>query len=494
MSSCQKRIYGTEFTEIEIESAVREGRLLSMEMEFNSNCNFSCVYCYASNNSACEGELNVDELRDLIRQANELGAKKIIILGGEPMLYPHLFEMIGFIKDLEMEVEIFTNGANITLTAAKKLYEYGAVVVLKMNSFDDRVQDLLSGKKGAAVQIRQAFRNLKKAGYPSGCSMGISTVICRQNIDELEKMWQWLRDQGIDPYFEMITPQGKAKDSCFLEVDNHRLQELFHNIAEIDRSKYGYDWVPQPPLVGGQCLRHQFSCSVNSFGDVQPCVGVTIPVGNIRERKLHDIIRESEVINDLRNYKRTIKGPCGQCVRLNDCYGCRGAAYQCTGDYMASDPLCWNNADKQAEIVCLPAAADGLVPHKPPMLLIDRVTEVAERRCVAEVNITAETIFVGEDGRLDEASYPEIISQAIAADKGFKTRGSSNVRTEGFLLGIKNLEVLGDARVGDKLRVSVFKAAQYGDFGIIHGEVFKGEEIIARGEVKIWHKNNNDEN
>ncbi len=160
---------------------------------------------------------------------------------------------------------------------------------------------------------------------------------------------------------------------------------------------------------------------------------------------------------------------------------------------MASDPLCWNNADKQADIVCLPAAADGLVPHKPPMLMIDRVIEISERRCAAEVNISAETIFVGEDGRLDEVSYPEIISQAIAADKGFKTLGCSNGRTEGFLLGIKNLEVLGDARVGDKLRVSVFKTAQYGDFGIIQGEVFKGEEIIARGEVKIWHKDNNDE-
>jgi predicted hotdog family 3-hydroxylacyl-ACP dehydratase len=128
------------------------------------------------------------------------------------------------------------------------------------------------------------------------------------------------------------------------------------------------------------------------------------------------------------------------------------------------------------------------------MLIIDTVLEIAERRCVAEVHLTEETVFIGEDGRLDDASYPEIMSQAIAADKGFRNLGNRNYQAEGFLLGIKNLEVLGDARVGDTLRVSVFKAAQFGDFGIIQGEVLKGGEIIARGEVKIWHNGDTDAN
>lgn len=36
----------------------------------------------------------------------------------------------------------------------------------------------------------------------------------------------------------------------------------------------------------------------------------------------------------------TIKGPCNSCDMTDGCYGCRGAAYQLTGDYLASDPLC----------------------------------------------------------------------------------------------------------------------------------------------------------
>jgi radical SAM protein with 4Fe4S-binding SPASM domain len=66
-------------------------------------------------------------------------------------------------------------------------------------------------------------------------------------------------------------------------------------------------------------------------------------VGNIREHKLADIIKGSEVINNLKNYRQMIKGECRDCDKAEECYGCRGAAFQLTGDYLASDPTCWRN-------------------------------------------------------------------------------------------------------------------------------------------------------
>jgi radical SAM protein with 4Fe4S-binding SPASM domain len=316
--------------------------------------------------------------------------------------------------------------------------------------------------------------------------MGVSTVICQQNIEELPRLWEWLRDQNIAPYFEMMTPQGGARANESLDITTKQAEEFFHQIAELDRTKYGHHWEPRPPLVGGVCLRHQFSCAVNSEGDVQPCVGVTIPIGNVRKQKLKDILRDSEVVSDLKSYKDMIKGPCGECEKLEECYGCRGAAYQLTGDYLASDPLCWKNLDRQEEIMFLPVDAARLIPHKPPMLVVDRILEIKERASLSEMTVRKDMIFVGEDGKLDDASYPEIISQALAAMEGFRRIGSSNPLREGFLLGIKKLEVLGSARVGDTLRITIFKVAKLGDFGIVRGEVWNGEVLIAQGEIKVW--------
>jgi len=172
----------------------------------------------------------------------------MIILGGEPTLYPHLMEMIRFIRKLEMEVELFTNGTNISRTLAQELYDQGVRVVLKMNTFDESLQDTLSGRKGAYTQIQDAFANLKLAGYPSpDHPMGVSTIICQQNIDELPRMWEWLRDQGILPYFEMMTPQGGAREHNMLELDSRTVEDFFRRISEIDRIKYGRHWEPKPP-------------------------------------------------------------------------------------------------------------------------------------------------------------------------------------------------------------------------------------------------------
>ena len=54
------------------------------------------------------------------------------------------------------------------------------------------------------------------------------------------------------------------------------------------------------------------------------------------------------LLKDLKDHRNTIKGPCGTCEKADHCYGCRGAAYQMTGDYLASDPLCWRNCQCNA--------------------------------------------------------------------------------------------------------------------------------------------------
>ena len=489
MKNCLERIYGEEFSPQEISEAVANGRLLSMEIEFNQSCNFRCVYCYASDNQVRGDELGKDEFLDVLGQAHEMGARKIIILGGEPLLYPHLMEMIGFIRGLGMEVELFTNGSMLTPELARQFFEHRVRLVLKMNTLDEELQDTLAGCKGAYRQIQEALRLAKAAGYPApDRPLGVSSIICRQNIEELPHLWGWLRDQGILPYFEMITPQGEARSHHMLEPDPLSIEEFFHRISELDRTKYGRHWDPKPPLVGGECLRHQFSCAVNSQGFVQSCVGITIPIGNLREQRLREILRDSEVVQDLKNYRTMIKGPCGECDKLEGCYGCRGTAYQLTGDYLASDPLCWQNLEKGHQIMYLPVEASRLVPHHPPMLLLDRLLEVKERASVSEMTVRPEMMFVDGQGRLDDACYPELISQAIAAQEGFRRLGSQETPRQGFLLGVKKLEISGEARVGDTLRIEVYKTARYGEFGIIDGAVYRGKELIARGELKVWQK------
>ena len=338
------QLYNLEFTEQEIKDAVAEDRLLSMEIEFSRICNFRCSYCYVAEKKECKGELSRDEIKDVILQAKELGAGKIIILGGEPSIYPHLPEMLKFLDEHGFEIEMFTNGTGVDQSLAELLSELNVRVVLKLNSRNAEIQDKLAGRTGAYDIIQKAFGHLKDAGYPAEEKfLALSTIICQSNFEELPELWQWVRDQQIEPYFEVLTPQANVLENLWLQVDSAQLKDLFAELSRIDQEKYGRHWEPQPPLVGNKCMRHQVSCLVTATGEVMPCVGVTIPLDNVRNNKLGHILKNSQVVNDLKNFREMIKGECRDCEKAHECYGCRGAAYQLTGDYLASDPTCWRN-------------------------------------------------------------------------------------------------------------------------------------------------------
>lgn len=337
-------IHGLDFTDEDIAGCLRRGGLLSLELEFSKKCNLRCVYCYASAGEALNNELTLPELKDIILQAKDIGARKIILLGGgEPLLYDHVREVVEFIRAQGLMQSLFTNGMLITKDLAEFLFKNGVSVVVKRNSNIPEVQNMLGGIKDCHEKIQAGFDRLIEAGYPSGnTQLGIQTVICRQNLKEIPDLWAWARERGVIPYFEIITSQGRAKEfNKDLAVTNDELHDVFEKLKDIDENRFGHKWSPHPTIASFTCKRHLYSCLVNSQGLIQPCTGIDMPVGDLRKEKLKDILAKSPVIKNLRNIYTTIEGECQSCEFAVDCYGCRGNAYQSTGNYLASDPACW---------------------------------------------------------------------------------------------------------------------------------------------------------
>lgn len=492
--SCASLLFGSEFSAEEIAQTKAAHGLLTMEVEVGTACNFRCKYCYVGDGSPAgtgkTPELSPEEIRGVIAQAQALGARKIILLGGEPMIYDFTPELCEWIRGRDLAVEMFTNGTNMTPAMASRLFKLGVHVVLKWHTSDHQIQNWLAGVPGAADIMAEAYRNLRAAGYPSSAAkMALSTVICRQNIAELPGLWQWMRAEGIEPYFEMITPQGRARKSGVeLSPDVAEIRQLFETIREIDRVQYGRTWEAQPPLVGNTCLRHSFSCLVAASGDVMPCVGVSLPVGNVRERPLADILADSEVIADLRDHEHTIQGACGVCDKAATCYGCRGAAYQLTGNYLGSDPLCWRNQGTAVDCGQFPIDAARLVPHQAPARMIDALLAVAERSATVSATIEENNPHC-RAGRLAEAAHVELMAQAAAALHGYRSATRPAAAPQrGMLVGARNLEIREEILVGDHLTVRLHKQARLGTFGVIDAEVHRGETLVSKAELKTWHE------
>ncbi len=482
--SCTSLNNGFGFSPGEITETVARKGLLTMEIEFSLACNFSCPYCYNIKHNE-DTELDAKKIDEVLHQARKQGARKIIILGGEPMIYPEIHDKIRFIREQSMEVELFTNGSCMTLENARFMHQHDVAVVLKMNSFNPELQNRMAGREDASEIIHNAYQNLAAAGYPApGKRLAVSTVICEQNIQELPDLWRWLRRRNIEPYFEMITPQGGAADREWGCASAERQKQLFQQLAEIDRISFGREWEPQPPLVGNVCLRHQFSCLVNAKGQVMPCVGVTIPLGSIYEQTLAEILEQSEVLDKMRDFPNRIKGGCRTCGKADHCYGCRGTAYQLTGDYLASDPTCWLNQGEPVE--SLPVDTEPFVPHQKPILCVDKLVEVGERKARLQAEIKNDSPFLDENGFLDESLYVEMVAQGIAATEGFHATSEEREKHQGLLMSIKNFKTLKPARVGDQLDIQIEKIGFFEDFGVVEGTVTRDRELLAQGQISIY--------
>ena len=88
-------------------------------------CNLSCFYCYAEDilNKKDVEEFSLENLKDIIDQAYDAGCRWINILGGEPLLRNDIEELIDYIHQKGMFIEMTTNGYFIKkrISALKKV-------------------------------------------------------------------------------------------------------------------------------------------------------------------------------------------------------------------------------------------------------------------------------------------------------------------------------------------------------------------------------------
>ena len=422
---CSIRVNGLGFDRDEIAACVAQRDCCRSRLDLAvGECR--CAACAAAPQPA----LSVEEIRQLLGRARQEGARRCILVDSEPASHPALREMIDIARGLGMEVELFVSARAIDAATARFLRQRETAVVIR--------SDFAGNGIG-----RGAVTNLKEAGYcrESAPKLSAAIEVCEQNLPEVPAIWRRARSEGIEPRVQIITPRAGERKAARI-IHPNRTRALFEELGRIDREEFHQDWELPPALTGRSCKRHLFACHVTPCGTIFACVGVTIPLGNVRKEPLREILELSEVLENLRAFDQKVKEPCGSCCRTTDCYGCRGAAYQLTGDYLTGDAMCWKA--EGVAIESLPVGVAGLVPHGKTMRMIDQLVQIGERETRTTFSVTKECLLVDGSGRLDELAFVEMIAQSFAASHGFHLSPEERRIHRGLLLGVKDLVVFGE--------------------------------------------------
>lgn len=131
----------------------------------------------------------------------------------------------------------------------------------------------------------------------------------------------------------------------------------------------------------------------------------------------------------------------------------------------------------------------ALLPHRPPILCIDRILALSADEAVCELEVRDGDHLV--DGALWEGSLIEGLAQTAAALNGrFQTEAAGGAPAaeslRGLLVGLRGLTVTRRPRAGERVQFRVTLIKRLGPMILVAGEARCDDEVLAGGRLKFF--------
>ena len=151
-----------------------------LDVKITNVCNGSCKFCIEKDGLQTE---NVP-VEKLIESTNTLSDyKKVLILGGEPFLYPHLAEYINGLVGKD-EIFITTNGSVLPISLLHTIAGKLKAVNISIHHFNEDMNSEIIGTKISFKNIKNAISILK--GY--NVKVRINSNLIKGGIDSTAKV------------------------------------------------------------------------------------------------------------------------------------------------------------------------------------------------------------------------------------------------------------------------------------------------------------------
>lgn len=137
---------------------------------------------------------------------------------------------------------------------------------------------------------------------------------------------------------------------------------------------------------------------------------------------------------------------------------------------------------------------EELLPHAPPMVLLDAVEEVEGLRCRCRVDVRSGAPFAGEDGVPAYVGI-EYLAQAVGALSGWRARLSGKPPHLGFLLSVREYaSEVATFPMGTTLLVEVTHVWGEGEMMRFDGVLRDAThgQILAQGGLSVFSPGNPD--
>jgi MoaA/NifB/PqqE/SkfB family radical SAM enzyme len=234
-------------------------------LEITGKCQLECVHCYADSGPAgTHGAMTTEDWIRLIEEAAELGVQAVQFIGGEPTLHPDLPRLIEHALGVGIEVEVFSNLVHVAPTLWKCFQRPG--VRLACSYYSDRADQhaAVTGRTGSHTRTRSNILEAIRRSIPLRVG-----VVGLTDDQRTEQAMEELRDLGVS------------------SVSYDHIRQFGRGVRDQPSST---------DQLCGHCADGVLA--ISPTGEVWPCVfSRWLPVGNVRDTPLSDIIAGTPINN-----------------------------------------------------------------------------------------------------------------------------------------------------------------------------------------------------
>lgn len=202
-------------------------------ISLTDKCNLRCVYCMSEDkvyeNNLINDTLSFNDYKFIINGLSQVGIKKIKFTGGEPLLYPHLIELIKYAHyecNID-DISITTNGIGLNEIA----YELKRSGLKSVNISLDSLKSYKYKSITRGGNLTDVLKSINRC-LELGIKVKINCVVIKRfNDDEVYDFIEMANYYPIDVRFIELMPLGEGE--YFYENGYFNISNFINDIDEL---------------------------------------------------------------------------------------------------------------------------------------------------------------------------------------------------------------------------------------------------------------------
>lgn len=268
---------------------VKNGESIAIiQFQYNYTCNFRCQHCSVKRFQGKKDgrQFTMADVKELARQADEMGLARFVITGGEPLIFKDFDELIAAIDPQKFYINCDTNGWFLDEKRAKHLKSIGVDrIQLSIDSFDAKEHDNFRRAKGSHERAMKAV----DVSLNAGLGIFIQTVVTKQRLrtDEFIKFVEYFNKKGVGVFVSYAKPVGSWEGNFDILVNKDDMKYM----EELEKKHKVFTHLTPAYGLNMGCIAVKGMFSVTQYGDVLPCPYIHVSIGNVFKEPLKDIIQ-----------------------------------------------------------------------------------------------------------------------------------------------------------------------------------------------------------